>query len=464
MARTGRKSAWIGDRAFYRMTLGLALPVMAQNGITQLVNMLDNIMVGSVGTEPMSGVAICNTLIFVFNLCVFGALSGAGIYGAQFFGRGDRDGVRSVFRFKVMTAAIISLVGVCVLALFPDRLIGAFLHESESGADLASALRHGKSYLAVMLWGLPAYALSQVYSTSLRECRATMLPMKASAAAVLVNLLGNWILIYGRFGMPALGVTGAAIATVIARWLELGVLLAGAHGRRDRYPWFEGVYATLRVPGPLAKAVLAAGLPLLANEGLWSTGMTVLTQSYSTRGLDAVAAWNIASTVNNVFIIAFQSMGAAVGIAVGNLLGAGRFDEAKETDGRLMAFSVELCIVSGLLMASLSPVFPRLYNTTDPVRLIARGFILVMACTMPLHAVCNSSYFTLRAGGLTRLTMLFDCGFVWIVSVPIAYCLSRFTSVPAIPLYACVMGADVFKALLGLYFVRKGKWIRNIVA
>ena len=213
MDRTGRKSIWIGDRAFYGMTLGLALPVMAQNGITQLVNMLDNIMVGSVGTEPMSGVAICNTLIFVFNLCVFGALSGAGIYGAQFFGRGDRDGVRSVFRFKIWTAALISLAGICVLSVFPERLIGAFLHESESGADLASALAHGKSYLAVMLWGLPAHALSQAYSTSLRECRETMLPMKASAAAVLVNLAGNWILIYGRFGAPALGVTGAAIAT-----------------------------------------------------------------------------------------------------------------------------------------------------------------------------------------------------------------------------------------------------------
>ena len=187
------KDKFIGDRAFYKLVLTIALPVMIQNGISSFVNMLDNLMVGGIGTEQMSGVAICNQLIFVFNLCVFGGLSGASIYGAQFSGKRDLEGVRNVFRFKVWLVMLLSVMGLTVLWLFDEPLLSLFLHQGSEQGDLVLTLQCARSYLAVALLGLPVFAMSQAYASTLRETASTTLPMGAGIAAMLVNLIGNWV-------------------------------------------------------------------------------------------------------------------------------------------------------------------------------------------------------------------------------------------------------------------------------
>ncbi|MBQ6866305.1 MAG: polysaccharide biosynthesis C-terminal domain-containing protein, partial [Clostridia bacterium] len=283
------KEKYIGDRAFYKLVLTIALPVMIQNGITSFVNMLDNLMVGGIGTEQMSGVAICNQLIFVFNLCVFGGLSGAGIYGAQFSGKRDLEGVRNVFRFKLWLVTVLSLVGLTVLHVFDEPLLSLFLHQGSEQGDLALTLQCAKAYLAVALIGLPVSALSQAYASTLRETASTTLPMGAGIAAVLVNLVGNWILIYGHFGAPRLGVVGAAWATVLSRFVELAIILLLTHLNTRAHPFAAGLYRTVWVPRALTGTIIKKGMPLLVNEALWSLGQTTLVQIYSTRGLAVVA-------------------------------------------------------------------------------------------------------------------------------------------------------------------------------
>ena len=457
------KEKLIGDRAFYKLVLTIALPVMIQNGITSFVNMLDNLMVGGIGTEQMSGVAICNQLIFVFNLCVFGGLSGAGIYGAQFSGKRDLEGVRSVFRFKLWLITVLSLAGVAVLVLFDEPLLSLFLHQGSEQGDLALTLRCAKEYLAVALIGLPVYALSQAYASTLRETASTTLPMGAGIAAVIVNLVGNWILIYGHFGAPRLGVVGAAWATVLSRFVELFIILLFTHLRQDIHPFAAGLYKTIRVPRKLAGLILLKGMPLLLNEALWSSGQTILVQIYSTRGLAVVAAINISNTISMLFNIVFMSLGSSIGIVVGNLLGAGELEEARRTNTRLTAFSVMCCFAIGGLLAATAGVYPRLYNTTGEVRAIASSLILITSAIMPVHAFTNACYFTLRSGGLTKLTMIYDCCFVWCVCIPLAFCLCRFTALPIVPVYAAVTATEGLKALFGYGFVRQGKWARNIV-
>ncbi|MBQ4472723.1 MAG: MATE family efflux transporter, partial [Lachnospiraceae bacterium] len=203
MKKTLRQT-FIGDRAFYAMVLAVAVPIMIENGITNFVNMLDNIMIGRVGTAQMSGVAIVNQLIYVFYLCLFGGLSGPGIFTAQFFGNHDLEGVRSAFRFKLWLGALVSAAAVCILAFFGTPLISQFLNGDSS--ELGATLEAAQQYLRVMLLGLPAFALCRIYGGTLRECGQTLLPMKAGVAAVLVNLVLNYILIYGKLGFPALGV------------------------------------------------------------------------------------------------------------------------------------------------------------------------------------------------------------------------------------------------------------------
>lgn len=441
----------------------LALPLLLQNAVSTFVNLLDNLMVGRVGTEAMSGVSIVNQILFVFNLCLFGGTGGAGIFGAQFFGRGDQEGLRHTLRFNLLMCTLFTAAAVAALALLRDAFIGAFLHETEAGGDLALTLSEGRSYLAVMLWGLPAFALTTAYVGIVRVTGDSRLPMRASLAAIFVNLVFNYLLIYGKLGFPAMGVRGAALATVLSRYVELGLVLLGTHGKKQPPEYVRGVYKSLRIPARLTKDIVVRGMPLLINELFWSLGLTILTQCYSYRGLDAVAALNISNTVSNLFNTVMFTMGTTVGIIIGNLLGAGEFDRARTECRQLMALSFAACALMGLGLLAVAPFAPRLYNTSGTIMDLAARLMRVTALMLPFQAILNSAYFTLRAGGRTYVTMLFDSGFSWAVSVPLAWCLIHLTALPLVSAYLLVSLADLIKVAVGLVLIRRGVWVRNLV-
>lgn len=454
---------FIGDKAFYKMVLAVAVPIMIQNGITNFVGLLDNIMVGQVGTEQMSGVAIVNQLIMVYYLCIFGGLSGAGIFTAQYFGQKDDEGIRHTFRYKFWMALFLTVTAIVLLLAAGETLIQMYLSGSSDGGDLRAALLYGKSYLRVMLAGLPAFMAVQIYVSTLRECGETVVPMKAGIAAVAVNLCLNYLLIYGKLGLPALGVVGAGIATVVSRYVEAAVVIVWTHRHKEKNSYIVGVYRTLKVPFSLVKKFFIKGAPLLVNETLWSSGMAMLVQCYSVRGLSVVAGLNIANTINNMFNVAFIALGDAVAIIVGQLLGAGKMEEARDTDNKIIVFSVVVCLGVAILMVFIAPLFPRLYKTTDEVRAVAVQFIVAQAIFMPQAAFMHAAYFTLRSGGKTIVTFLFDSVFVWCVSIPVAYALSRLTAVPVIIIFAMVQIADWIKCIIGFVLVKKGVWMQNIV-
>ncbi|MGI5976582.1 MAG: MATE family efflux transporter [Candidatus Limivicinus sp.] len=453
----------VGDRAFYRSMFSVMLPVLAQNIITNFVNLLDNIMVGQVGTEPMSGVAIVNQLLFVFNLCAMSGVAGAGILTAQFYGKGDTEGLRFSFRMKLLISLLNFGVFAGLFAFKGDALISLFLHEGQEALDLAATLEYGRAYLAVMLFQMLPFSLIQVYAGTLRETGETVLPMKAGILAVFVNLILNYILIFGKLGAPAMGVTGAAAATVIARISEALVVIIATHRHGEKNQYIEGVYSSLYIPRPVMKKVAVMGLPLLLNELLWSGGMTVLSQCYSLRGLEAVSAVNISVTVSQLFFCAYFAMGTTLSIMVGQLLGAGELEKAVDTDRKLIAFSVALCIVVGAIMAVLAPFIPEMYNTTAAVRKLARNMIFVSAALMPVNAFTHNCYFTLRTGGKTAVTFIFDSLFVWAVNIPTALILSRLTDMAILPMYIIVQAQVIIKASVGFMLVKSGKWVRTLV-
>lgn len=452
-----------GNREFYAMVLGVVVPIVIQNGITNFVSLLDNIMVGRVGTEQMSGIAIVNQLLLVFNLAIFGAISGAGIFGAQFYGCRNHKGVQQTFRFKLYICAAIVLLGVLLLFFKGDSLILLYLHGEGNEAALEATLGYGRQYLLVMLTGLLPFAIEEIYASTLRECGETKLPMAAGVVAVCVNLTLNYLLIFGKLGCPELGVVGAAAATVISRYVQAAIVIVWTHTHSERMPFIVGAYREWRLPGQLAGNIIRKGTPLMVNEILWAAGMAVLNQCYSMRGLDAVAAMNISSTISNLFNVVFASMGSAISIIVGQLLGAGKMEEAKDTDTKLIVFSVLSCLVMGGIMFLLSPLFPLIYNTTDAVRELAKNLLRVAACCMPLWAFMHASYFTLRTGGRTVVTFLFDSVFLWVVTTPVAYVLSRFTAMPIVLLYLSCQLLDIIKCVIGFILVKKGVWLRNIV-
>ena len=454
---------FIGTKAFYKRLILLMLPIMVQNGITNFVNMLDNIMIGAVGTSEMTGVAITNQLFFVFNLCIFGAVSGAGIFGAQFFGSGDHEGVRNTFRFKLLFSGLLTVLGVVLFSTCGDRLLSMYMQGEQGITDAVATMHHAKSYMLVMLIGLFPFALVQCYSGTLREGGHATLPMVAGIVAVGVNLIINYVLIFGKFGAPALGVQGAAIGTVISRFAELLIVAVGTHVS-PRFAFMNGVYRRLTVPRRLIGQLLIKGLPLMFNETCWAAGVAMINQCYSTRGLDAVAAVNISQTFWNVFSIVHMAVGAAIGILLGQLLGADKLTEARKSSYQMIAFSFGTAILMSAVYYVCAAAIPMVYNTEPEIRELSTTLMRITAIAMPFEALTHASYFTLRSGGKMMVTIVFDSGFMWGITVLLAFILSRFTAIPFVALFAVIQGVSALKAIIGLALVKNGFWIKNIIA
>ncbi len=454
---------FIGSKAFYKTTLAIILPIIIQNTITTFVNFLDNIMVGQLGTEQMSGVSIVNQFFFFFNLCIFGCTAGAGIFLAQFFGKKDTLGVKQCFRIKLISVLVVNAVVVALILIFQDSLINYFLHQGSIEGDLELTFNCAKEYLSVIVYMTLPFSIMYAYSSTLRETGKTAVPMKAGFVAVFVNFVLNYALIFGHFGLPALGIKGAALATVISRFVECIAIVFFTHSKKANLSWSKGIFKPLNIDNKLLKPVLVKGFPLLINEALWALSMTLLLQCYSMRGLDAVAATNISNTLDNLFSIVFMSIGSSISIIVGQLLGAGKFEEANDANNKIIALSVFSTLIMGSLLACLSGVIPLLYNTYDSVRKLATNNLLVIAAFMPIHALVHASYFTIRTGGKTLITFLFDSAFGMLISVPFAFVLSRYTDLGVTAMFALVNSLNIIKVIWGIILLKKKIWLNVIV-
>lgn len=466
MANKGFFARYIGDKHFYRTVLTVAVPMIIQNGVTNLVNLLDNVMVGQVSTAAMSGVSIVNQFIFIFNLLIFGAVSAAGIFTAQYHGMGDTKGVRDTFRFKLLISVIAGIASIAVFATCDDGLIKLFLQmESDStGLSPAEALFYGKQYLWPMLIGLIPHAISQSYASTMRETGQTFVPMVASTTAVLINFALNGILIFGLFGLPAMGVIGAAVATVVARFAELFILVIWGHRHSEKCPYLVGAYRGFKIPRALFAEITVKGLPLMANEFFWALALTLRNQSYSTCGLEVVAAQNIAVTIINLFSVVYISLGSAIGIIVGNQLGAGEIEKARDTDRKMIAFAIACATAIGLVLIGCSALFPMLYKATEEVRGLATFMIIVSSCALPFFSYTHAAYFTLRSGGRVGVTFIFDSVYMWVVVLPTVMLLSKFTDISIYWLFIAGTAAEALKCLFGVVFLRKINWARSLVS
>ena len=465
---------FIGDKAFYRTMIVILLPLVIQQGFTSFVNMLDTLMVGSLGEESLSAVGVVNQILMVFNLTLFGGLSGISIFGSQFAGKNDVDGMRQSFRAKMYFGLAVVVLGLIVLLSFGDTFIGVFMAGEVDAARASFALQEGHDYLHIMLWGLLPFALVQCYAGSMREMGKTVAIMFASIIAILTNLVMNFLLIYDVRQMTVLGQTftmwgaglgvrGAAYATVISRFVEMAIVLTYAHLHQNRYVFLRGAFRNGYVPLSLLKKVAITGSPLLLNEVLWSLGMTFINQCYSTRGMTALAALNITSTAWNLFCIIMFAMGNAVSIMVGQYLGRGDKQGARDVDAKLLFITVVSHIILGAGLALCSGLIPQLFDVTEEARALAGRTLIIAGLSLPIHAFLHATYFTIRSGGKTFITFLFDSVYTWCVPAVLAFVLSRYTGADVVMMYFCIQFIDVVKLIIGLFMLKSDFWANNIV-
>ncbi|MBO6127928.1 MAG: MATE family efflux transporter [Pseudobutyrivibrio sp.] len=456
------KKKYIGDKAFYKRYIFLATPMIIQNAITNFVSFLDNIMVGQLGQEAISAVATVNQLNFVFSLAVFGAASAGSIYGAQYFGKGDHKGHMYTFRFKLYSTLLVTILGILLFAFKGRDLIALFLTESE-GASPELALELGMQYLGIILIGLIPFAVNQAYATNIKETGQTVVPMFAGMLAVATNAILDYCLIFGFGPFPKLGVAGAAIATVVARYIEAAVVIIWAHHHRKANLYLEGAYRGLGIPKEIFSKILIKGAPLMLNEVLWAAGVSAVTQSYSVRGMNVLTALSISNTVGNLFNIVFIQLGACISIVVGQYLGAGELKEAKDADNKMIAFSVFCCTIMAIIMFAFGGLFPHIYNVSDDIRALATKFIAVTAIWMPFCSFSHCSYFTLRSGGKTLVTFLFDSVFTWVIMAPLAFVLAHYTGLGIVWVYFFVQGTEIIKNIMGYFMVKSDVWLVQMV-
>lgn len=453
-------------KEFIKKTLWIAVPIMIQNAITNFVGMLDNIMVGQIGTNQMTGVSIVNQLIFVFNLMIFGGTAGIGIFTAQYAGKKDQEGLTYTMRLKLAMGAVLSLIGIVAFHLAGDDMVMLWLKSNAASSDVLGTRTAAQGYLNVMLLGIIPFALTQIYASTLRENGETRIPMIAGITAILTDLVGNYFLINGYWIAPKLGVVGAAIATVVSRFIEAAFVIGWSHFHTRQFPFMKYTYRSIGVPADLTVTILLKAFPLLLNETLWSLGQAALSQQYSHLGLSVVGSFNISNTIAGVFNVAFISMGSATAIMLGQELGKMQDDNDRRIvqydANRLAVISIFLCLISGVLLAITSFFFPKVYNTTEEIKQIASHLILVSAIFMPVYAYENAAYFTIRSGGKTWITFLFDSVFVWIVSVPAAFFFTRFTSFDIVRVFVAVQCFDFIKCMVGYLMVKHGGWIHNL--
>ena len=452
---------YIGDKVFYKMLFVVAVPIILQNFITNLVNMIDNIMVGSLGTEQVSAVAIVNQLIFVFNLAIFGAVSGAGIFTSQYFGKNDDEGIRYTIRFKAFVCSAMLAVALLIFIFFDKFLINLYLHDGSYDCDKDLALNYARKYLRIILIGFLPYVVTQIFASTLKETGETFVPMIAGILAVATNTISNYFLIFGVAFFPKLGVEGAAWGTVISRFVEFTVVFVYIRVKLNKHTFFRGALRSLYIPFNILGKFAAKGVPLLINEIVWSVGMSFLTMCYSSYGLAVVAACSISSTVVNLLNITFRSLGIATGIILGKDLGANDFDRAVSNMHKLNFFALVVSAVIGLITFFASDYVPYLYNVSSESERWAVYFIKASAIFMPFLCYENSAYFTLRAGGRIFITSIFDGYFVLIVCGGIAFVLKGIA--PISVTYVAVEATNVLKAALGFVLLKKKVWVRNLV-
>ena len=455
---------FIADKKFYKTLLIIVLPIILQQFITQFVSLVDNLMIGSVGNSEMTGVSLANQLLFVFNLAIFGSLSGASLFASQYFGAKNIEGYHQTFKFKWLIGTIIIVLATVIFISFSDELLSFFINSKEGEfSDPTVVLESGKKYLLIMIIGNVPFMIKEIYATSLREMKQTFIPMLCGVIAIGVNLIFNTVLIFGLLGFPKLGVVGAAIATVISRFVEMGIILFYSIFKVNKFPFFKGAFIKNKLTLASIKKFIPKTLLLVANETLWAGGLTLMLSCYAYRGLDTVSSFNIANTISNVFITIGTSLGNASAIIIGAMLGARQTEEAKQSSYKIMGFAFVISLVFTALQIISAYIIPNVYDTSEEIRIVARNLIIISAVMLPFNSVNCVCYFTLRAGGKMLITILFDSVFVILVRVPLAFVLSHYTNFSIYVVYSVATGVDLLKIFAGYYLIKKGIWIRYIV-
>ena len=441
------KSTWemLHDGRFLKKALMIACPVALQGMLNTIVNMVDTLMIGGLGSTAIAAVGLANKVFFVFSLLVFGIVSGGGILAAQFWGSGDVKNIRKVLGLCVMLAMVGAMFFV-VPALTAPRMVMRIFTTSEGSIEL------GAKYLRIAALSYPFIALTNVYVAMLRATNKVVFPVICSCIAIVVNICLNYVLIFGKFGAPTMGVAGAACATLTARCIEVTLVLFYVYGKK--LPLACGPKGMFGWHKAFITQFLETSAPVIANEFMWGLGTTMYSLAYGRMSDDAVAAITIATTIQDIAVVLFQGLSAATAVILGNELGAGKLKRAEK-------YATQFFILQFLILGRWKII--GIYSITPEVAMDVSRCLLVFVAYMPAKMFNYVNIVgVLRSGGDTRMCLFLDTSGVWCIGVPLAFLGALVWHLPIYGVYALVMSEEVYKLILGYIRYRQKKWLKNL--
>lgn len=444
---------FIGNKAFYMTTLSIALPIMAQQFVTSFVNLIDNIMIGNVGSLALTSVTVANRIYLIFNSTMFGISGASCIFIAQYFGAKNQKKCQQILNLNILIALMIAAVFTIALIIIPDVLLGIFTSESD-------IMSESLKYIQYALLTYIPFSFSFTIMMAFRAVGINKIQLFVGSMTVAINTSLNYILIFGHFGFPELGIQGAAIATAIARFVEMFVYIVLLV--RKKHMFTLQIKNIFYVNFDMLKMLTQKAIPLTTNEILFSTGMAAIFISYMRCDPSLISATSVVDTVMNIAFIIFGGLSSAVSILIGTRLGANQIEEAKENSYKLIAFGMMIGVVIGLSFIILAPFIASFYNVEDIIKETIVILLSTKSILLPVYVFNVCVFFTLRAGGDAFSTLLMDSGFLWFVSVLVSTVLSIFTDLPLVYLYAIVESCDILKLFVAAYFLKRGKWARNM--
>jgi putative MATE family efflux protein len=442
------------DKAFFKSLFALSLPIMLQNLITSFVNIVDTVMIGQLGTVEIAAVGLGNQVFFLFTMVLFGVCSGGAIFTAQFWGKKDIAGIRKNMGLCLIlnTAAAMTFT---VLALaVPERVIALY------SAD-AAVIETGALYLRTLAPSYIPFGVSFVFILTLRSIEKVKLAMFSTLVALSINVALNWLFIFGAGPVPAMGVRGAALATVAARLAELGILVSASYARR--YHMAGSLAEFLSFNRAFALRFLVITAPVIVNECIWALGITAQNVIFARTGTGAIAAFNITNTVSQLTWVVFIGLGNAVAVLIGKKIGEGAEETARDYARRITVFAPLLALAAASALYPLSKLLPFAFNVSPAVLAYVNGMFIILCCSYPFRAFNMTLIVGVcRAGGDTIFCVLFEVFFMWCYSLPLGAVMAFIVEAPVWLIYLCLCSEDVFKALFGLWRLRSGKWLRNV--
>jgi len=446
--------AFFSDREYYSRMVSVAVPIALQSFVVSALNMVSSLMIGQLGETAVAAVGLANQIFFLFTLVLFGVNSGAAMFTAQLYGKGDIPNIRRVLGLAIILGQAVALIFLIIAVVFPQVAIGVY---SKDPAVIAL----GGDFLRVFGWSYLFVAITLSFSAILRSIGDVRTPLIVSLSALSLNALLSYCLIFGKFGLPMLGVRGAAVSILIARIVECGAIIGLTYGHRS--PIAARLSEMFTLDLPFAQRVLKPVLPVALNELLWSLGITAYNVVYARIGTESIAAMNITSTIDNLALVIFIGIANACAILVGNRIGAGEEQKAFDYAGRSLSLGVIGALVMGGAILAGYPYILALYKVSPQVIDYAQHVLTIVAFLLWVR-VSNLILFVgiFRSGGDTRFGLLLDAGSIWAVGVPLALLGAFVFHLPLQWVYLMIMADEVFKWVVGMWRYLSKRWIHNL--